>query len=446
MSRPFSDPAIGRLADLAARTGAVMRAVPSSTGIGAPGAQPAPANLARSPISTQPQAAPSAVPFPRASALATMKDKSFTLAAAGTQLVTLQTNAFLENLILDVSLVTSANVAAVAFVADAPWNLLSQLQLTDPSGESIISPITGYHLYLLNKYLPDVECSFDPKADPHFSAVTGTGANGGSISFRLVVPIEIRRRNALGAVNNSAANQRYRLKLNAIASFASLYTTAPTTEAANFSVQITQQYWTSPPSVIRTKTGTVATQQTPQGLGSVGFIRYETHNEVTGGGTPQFQLTNVGDYIESLIFILRDATTKRDVYAPVKSSTNANWPATFFWWVNDFQVQSLSAYGPAGRTSARGAGGVWPREMARFYRYTNKTYEAATGLDNGVYTFTNMFGLFTRAANYATSNQFLPTDATTKLQQRGSTWGAGSKRLEVLVRIIRPVSGAALFS
>ena len=441
----FHNPIIGELAALARTLGATMQMAPTSTGIGAPGTAPAPASLSRSPIATNPQAAPSAIPFPRAATLATMKDKSVTLTAGGTTLITLQTNAFLENLILDVSLVTAGNSANVTYKADAPWILFSQVKLTDPSGEAIISPITGYHLYLLNKYLPDVECSFDPKSTPHYSAVTGTGGTGGSISFRLVVPIEHRRRNALGAVNNSAANQRYRLSLNIIGAFANLYGTHPTTEATNVKVQVYQQYWTSPPAQIKTKTGTVATQQTPVGLGTVGFVRYETHNDVTGGGSPQFQLTNVGDYISTLIFVLRDKTTPRDIYTPPQSTTNANWPTTFAWWINDFQVYAKSAYGPAGRTVARGLGGNWPREMSRFYRYHN-AYETADGLDNGVYTLTEMFGLMTTIAPWGTANQYLPTDATTKLQVRGSTFGAGSKRFEVLVRIIRPISGAALFS
>ena len=50
-----------------------MTGVPASTGIGAPGTAPAPANLGRSPMSSQP--APSAaIPFTRGSTLATMRD------------------------------------------------------------------------------------------------------------------------------------------------------------------------------------------------------------------------------------------------------------------------------------------------------------------------------------------------------------------------------------
>ena len=49
-------------------------------------------------------------------------------------------------------------------------------------------------------------------------------------------------------------------------------------------------------------------------------------------------------------------------------------------------------------------------------------------------------------ANFGPANQYLPTDATTKLQIRGSTWGSTVGLMEVLTRLIRPVSGSALFA
>ena len=79
-------------------------ATPSSSGIGAPGTAPAPANLSRSPMASTPsQQQPQAIPFTRGSTLATMKDATLSsLAAGSTTQVQLQTNAFLESLILDV--------------------------------------------------------------------------------------------------------------------------------------------------------------------------------------------------------------------------------------------------------------------------------------------------------------------------------------------------------
>lgn len=422
--------------------------VPSSTGIGAPGTNPAPASLARSPMSAQPAAAPTAIPFTRASTLATMRDATRVYTPGQQDQVQLQTNAFLECVIMDVSLTTAANAAVVAYAADSPWQVIQQIRLDDPAGQSIIAPISGYQLYLLNKYLPDVECEFDPKRDPNYYATAGAVGTGGSFGFRLVIPVEHRRRDALGALNNSAANQRYLITINIIPAFATLYTTGPTTGASNMSVQFYQEYWTSPPASITTSQGQSQTQTTPTGLGTVGFVRFERHNEVSGGGSPQIQMNNVGDYISSVIFILRDTAGARDIFQGPQSATNANWPSEFDWWVNDFQVHALSMYGTAPIAAATGQGGVWGRNQARFLASLSGVgaVETAGGLDNGVMSLFQLWSLFDEGSNYGPANQYLPTDATTKLQIRGSTWGSGSSALEVVTRMIRPVSGAALFA
>jgi hypothetical protein len=417
---------------------------PQSTGIGAPGTAPAPANLGRSPMAAGAQAPAAAIPFARASTLATMRDATRAYTAGQQDQVQLQTNAFLENVIMDVSLITAGNSASVTFAADGPWNVINQIRLDDPAGQSIIAPITGYQLYVLNKYLPDVECNFDPKRDPTYFATTGTGATGGSFGFRLVLPIEHRRRDAFGALNNSAANQRYLITINIVAAFTSVYGTAPTTAATTLNVQFYQQYWTSPPANITTSQGASQTQATPAGLGTTGFVRFERHNEVSGGGTPQIQLNNVGDYISSLIFILRDTAGARDITSGAQSATTANMPSEFDFWINDFQVHALSCYGPAGAV-ANGQGGTWQRDLARFFSLY-ATWEAAGGLDNGVWPLYQLASLFDECANFGPANQYLPTDATTKLQIRGSTFGSGAANLEVLTRIIRPSSGAALFA
>jgi hypothetical protein len=67
-------------------------------------------------------------------------------------------------------------------------------------------------------------------------------------------------------------------------------------------------------------------------------------------------------------------------------------------------------------------------------------------LDTGVFTLPWLHGLFDNQENFGPANQYLPTDATTKLQIRGSTWGSTVGFVEVITRLIRPVSGAALFA
>ena len=415
-------------------------ATPNSTGIGAPGTDAAPANLGRSPMAASPgNASAQAIPFTRGSTLATMRDNLTSAIPAGTTTqVSLQTNAFLESLILDVNATGSTGTAAV-YTYDAPFNVLSQIKLDDPAGQNIITPITGFGLYLLNKYLPDTDCNFQPTADPNYAVPTS-----GNFSFRLVIPIEHRRRDALGALNNSAANQRYLLTYITNSSYGAngsaydpnyIFQTIPSGGAVSVAVQVWQQYWTSPPSSIVSSGGNLPVQPTPSGLGTVGFVRYERHNEVAGGGSPLIQLNNVGDYISTLIWVLRGTLS-----AVANQRDAADWPAEFDWWINDFQVHALSI-------------NDWQRWIARFYGFEAAIGAPATSptlsrLDAGVYPMFMLSALFDEAVNFGPANQYIPTDATTKLQVRGSTWGSTGtvQYLEVYSRLIRPVSGAALFS
>lgn len=399
---------------------------PTNTGVGVGPSNPAPANLGRSAMASGPGSTAAApIPFTRGSTDATTPDAQTSMTIGGTPLqVQLQTNAFLSALDIEFKVTTSGNSADVAFTADAPWNLIQQISLSDPSGVSIIDPISGYGLYLLNKYLQDYGCNYDAKLDPNYLAVTGTAADGGTISFRLTLPIEVRHRDAFGALNNSSANQRYLLTIVPASGASVVYSTAPTTVEDTIDVNITQHYWTSPPATITTSSGTVQVAQTPTGLGTVAFVRYERHNEVSGGGTPPIQLTNVGDYISQLVFVLRNSSAARE---------QTDWPSVFYWWINDFQTQAL----PLER---------WQRLIARFYDLKDATFEAAGGLDTGVFVMPSMNGLFDKSDNFAPANQYLPTNATTKLQVRGSIWGSSASYLEVYSRLVRPSSGAALFA
>jgi hypothetical protein len=381
-------------------------------------------------MSASPSGAATAIPFTRGSTLATMQDATLTVVPSTTYQIQLQTNAFLENIVLDVAATTSGN--ACTFSMDSPWTFFSSIQLLDPAGQAIITPITGYQLYLLNKYLPDTDCAFDPIRDPNYLLSTATGI----LSFRLSVPVEHRRRDALGALNNSAANQRYLLTLTTSAlntiGQGNLFLTNALTTAAVYTVNAYQQYWTSPPATITTSAGATQVQGTPSGLGTVGFVRYERHNEMNGGGAPQIQLNNVGDYISDIFFVNRLAAT-------YNLRDQASWPNPWAWWVNDFQVFALTV-------------NDWQRWMARFYNFWSGIQVGILPptlggmLDTGVFTLPWLHGLFDNQENFGPANQYLPTDATTKLQIRGSTWGSTVGFVEVITRLIRPVSGAALFA
>src|SRR3954451_8349233 len=59
--------------------------------------------------------------------------------------------AFLNDIYMLVEAVTAGNSATVAFKADGPFNILDTVKFTDTNNAEIITPITGWELYVINK-------------------------------------------------------------------------------------------------------------------------------------------------------------------------------------------------------------------------------------------------------------------------------------------------------
>ena len=433
--------------------------VPASTGIGAPSNGASPASLERSPGAAAPGQQAQRIPFTRASSVAAMQDATLSALAPGvaTQ-VNLLTNAFLAYIILNVQVVTSANAATVKWNADGPYNILGAagVQLTDPSNQAIVTAISGFKLAQLNKFLADTGCNFDPSRDPNFAMLPSAANNGagssaataGSASFRLVIPVENRRRDALGALTNSAANEQMHLIITPAASFGAgtdtennVYSTAPTT-LPTLNIQVWQMYWTSPPAVIVSGGSSVPTARTPSGLGTVGYVRAERHAEIAGGGSAPFQLSSVGDVITNINWTLRTSTTlnTRATYAAAQTFNAGyagSWPSTFNLAINDFTVLALGQ-------------DMWLRELARFFDcWSGVSAQAGSpgALDAGVFSLAPFWrGLFDGNYNFDPAGQYLATEAGTKIQVRDTVWGASAAYLEVDVRILSPESGASLYA
>jgi hypothetical protein len=71
--------------------------------------------------------------------------------------------AFLNDIYMLVEATTAANAATVTFAADGPWIVLDTVKFTDTNNAEIITPVTGWELYVINKY-GGYNFSDDPKA------------------------------------------------------------------------------------------------------------------------------------------------------------------------------------------------------------------------------------------------------------------------------------------
>jgi hypothetical protein len=260
-----------------------------------------------------PAAAPAAPPLSQArftqGALSRLEgpyyDSSLTPGASvqAYPLMEIPTGGWERNIFLQVSCTTAANAAAVAFAADAPWNAISELTFRDARGNTIIGPLSGFDLFLANKWL-GYQWNTDLAAAPGYAATAGAVATGGSFSFIVPVPVELIGRDAIASLANGASNTALRIQLSLNTS-AAIYTTAPTTLAA-VRVRAFHTAWQQPPAA------TAAGQpyaQAPVGAGT--FHQVTKSNYPYAIGENRILLARKGNPIRGLVSVFRNASAVR---------------------------------------------------------------------------------------------------------------------------------------
>lgn len=200
---------------------------------------------------------------------------------------------------------TFASAAAVV-AGDGPWNLINGITVTDATGQPIMQPISGYNLYLVNKYasygsmentnLP--RAYQDPQIGPEY-AYSGSGT-AGTATFRLDVDFEVDYNTGYGCIPNLDSNASLQLKID-VAPYTNAFT-GTTPSAATLSVRVEQQYW----APVGAQIGGLPAMTEPVGFGDYIETRYETQT-VTASAENTIQLTNRGGMIKGLIAVSRAA-------------------------------------------------------------------------------------------------------------------------------------------
>lgn len=202
---------------------------------------------------------------------------------------------------------TCASAGAVV-AGDAPFNLISAVTLTDATGQPVTQPISGYNLYLCNKYLSfgTVEgnkpgLGQDPQMGPEFNfAATATT---GTAVFRLDLDLEQDANSGYGCIPNLDSNASLQLKID-VAAYTVAWT-GTTVSAATVAVRVTQWYWAPVSSTV----GGVAAQTQPDGFGDYLETRYETQT-VTAAAENLVNVTNRGGMIKGVIAVSRNSGTR----------------------------------------------------------------------------------------------------------------------------------------
>src|SRR5579875_387343 len=160
---------------------------------------------------------------------------------------------------------TTAASAGGTLAADAPWNFLQQVQLTDPNGAEIYGGPTwgGYETYLAEKY-----GTYKENNDPNVSSLLTNATTNPSILY--TIPLELSESSGYGSLPNFDAQSPYKLKV-AHNTVGNAYATAPTTTNPSQTYDYIIECWTLPDAV--NKLSGLNQSQFPPGIGTLPGIQ-----------------------------------------------------------------------------------------------------------------------------------------------------------------------------
>jgi len=223
---------------------------------------------------------------------------------------------FLRKLHLFVNVNYTAASGAAVVAGDAPWNIINGVTLTDAVGQPIVQPISGYMLYLKNKYFPaglvkgnDPRggAAINPMAGPEY-AYSVSGGTTGVATFRLDIDLEQDANTGYGCIPNLDSNAAPQLKID-VAAITNLFTGTGAT-VGNVSVRVSQYYWAPVGATING----APVQNNPIGFGDYVETRYETQTLSALSENLQ-PITNRGGLIKGIIAVSRAAGVRTDFVA-----------------------------------------------------------------------------------------------------------------------------------
>lgn len=201
--------------------------------------------------------------------------------------------------------VTWASAGALV-AGDGPFNLISNITVTDATGQAILQPISGYSLYLVNKYTSygsmentNIPRAYaNPQLGPEFNfAATSTT---GTASFRLDLDFEQDYNTGYGCIPNLDSNASLQLKIDVNPHTVAF--TGTTGSAQTISVRVSQNYW----APVGNSVGQAPAMTQPVGFGDYVETRYETQT-VSASAENTVNITNRGGLIKGVIAVSRNA-------------------------------------------------------------------------------------------------------------------------------------------
>lgn len=292
----------------------------------------------------------------------------------------------------------------VAANADAPWNVLQNVQLRDVNSAPLVGPFpSGYNLYLANKY-GGYAWAANPVLSPFYSGVAVGSNASGNFQFLIRVPVEITPRDALGALPNQNAASTYKLDIS-IAPSTTVYTTAPDTKPV-IRVRGFLEAWSQPlPNDVRG----MPQATVPPALGTTQY--WSMYSPPVNSGSQTVQLQRVGNLIRTLVFVARDSNG-------VRSASVFPDPVQLLW---DTRI-------------------LYQEAVAIRQQYVQDRYDYGLGesaQDTGVYVYDYTHDLAGHVGDEL-RDLYLPTTQATRLEIQGSFGAAGT--LDILTNDVAPTA------
>lgn len=316
---------------------------------------------------------------------------------------------------------TATGTGAVGVLAeDAPYILFDTITFTDTGNTAILGPITGYDLYVINKF----GC-YAFEDDPEFNAdlftattnATASSSAAGSFSFLFKIPVEFVRRDALGSLPNKSNSTPFKVK-STISAISAIYINSATPGGSVRIRMMPESYWQPTGD---DGSGNPVDERPP----AMNTTQYwdVTPYEITT--TLQEDLRNsVGYPVRMLIFGLEAAG--------VRSTGETDFPDDF-----TLQLQATKIIDTLPKK-------FWKKFVTEQYRL-GIAGDATGQKDNGIYPWPFCVD-FGRGPGAETRRGYLRTTPGMRLKAKGSVGGSGAHTWKVWTNYIGVARGATLAS
>lgn len=318
---------------------------------------------------------------------------------------------------------TCASGGAVV-AGDGPFNLVTGVTLSDALGSPIMQPISGYNLYLVNKYFGTGRVFADvnrPYGSPAIGAEYAYSVTGGvtfNAAFRLRLDLELDWSTGYGSIPNLDANAALQLKIDY--ALYSVAFTGTTVSVASLTVRVEQHYWSPVSSMIQGKPASTM----PPGAGDYVETRIETLT-VNAASQNLVQTQSRGGLTQGALLVsraagVRTAYTAGSEFGIVLDNQAIYEGCTFESWQN----QMRQAYGMIGAELSTS--------------YAPLSAGILPGLDRGVIAIP--WGMFN-----SYRDTYLSTRGGSLLQYK-LTPGTSATDLAIVTRLIQTRDASAFYA